>query len=110
MAHENVGKGYIMATGDFSDDAIAFAKQHNILLVPGKNLLGAIEKLPKEQQSELLTMATDGDYATPTCPSCLIKLVKREGRRGGFWGCRNYPRCHTTINTRSAGNPHRDNR
>ena len=69
-----------------------------------KAVLGAIRKLPQEQQASLLRLATAGDYTTPTCASCGVKLVLRKPKSGGkpFWGCVNYPRCKMTINIAAA--------
>ncbi|WP_156912653.1 topoisomerase DNA-binding C4 zinc finger domain-containing protein [Methylocaldum szegediense] len=61
-----------------------------------------IKKLPDDKQKRLLDFATSGDYTTPTCTRCGIKMVLRKSRRDGstFWGCRNYPKCRMTINQR----------
>ncbi len=32
------------------------------------------------------------------CPRCGGQLVKRKGKNGSFWGCRNYPGCRFTQN------------
>ena len=37
-----------------------------------------------------------GKVTTLDCPSCKGKLVKRNGRRGSFLGCTNYPLCTYT--------------
>lgn len=34
--------------------------------------------------------------SAPICPKCGIPLIIRSGRRGKFYGCSNYPRCHET--------------
>lgn len=34
----------------------------------------------------------------PNCPRCSTPMVKRWGRRGGFWGCSRYPKCTGTRN------------
>jgi hypothetical protein len=31
------------------------------------------------------------------CPKCGVPMVKREGARGAFWGCPNYPKCRQTM-------------
>lgn len=31
------------------------------------------------------------------CPKCGVAMVKREGARGAFWGCPNYPKCRQTM-------------
>jgi restriction system protein len=97
MVHNKVAKGIFHALGDFTGDAIKFAKENPIQLVTGQDFLSRIGEIPEAAQNELLHAATEGDYTTPTCPSCGIKLIKRESIRGGFWGCRNYPRCRSKI-------------
>lgn len=34
----------------------------------------------------------------PKCPQCGDALLLRNGKRGAFWGCRNYPTCKATFN------------
>lgn len=102
MAHEKVDRGYFCATGDFSQDAIAFAATNPIKLITGRDLLDAIAQMPTPAQRELLAVSTTGDYMTPTCPSCGIKLVERTIGGKAAWGCRNYPRCRTKIFRKSA--------
>lgn len=97
MMKEGVGKGYFMATGRFSEDAKAFAADTSIVLVDGEALLAAIGRMDADTQARLLAVATEGDYMTPTCPSCGIKMVWRD--KGSFWGCSNYPRCKQKLHT-----------
>jgi restriction system protein len=97
MAHEKVPRGYFAISGDYTPDAIEFARTNPIKLVSGADLLAAIQEMPEETQARLLAISTEGDYTTPTCASCGIKLVERSGARGPFWGCRNYPRCKMKI-------------
>jgi hypothetical protein len=40
--------------------------------------------LQKESQDRLLTVAAEGNYATPTCARCGVKLVRRECKNYGF--------------------------
>jgi restriction system protein len=102
MAAEETPLGIFIASGDFTDDARSFAKGKHIKLLTGRDLLGMIKELPEEKQSSLLTEITKGDYTTPTCPSCGIKMKLRTAKKGGnvggkFWGCVNYPRCTQRI-------------
>ena len=55
--------------------------------------------LPPEKSAALLKFATTGDFLTPTCPRCSVKMESRKSTKGGraFWGCRNYPQCKQTI-------------
>lgn len=97
MTHEKIAKGFYMTSGEYSDDAKEVAKANRITLINGEMMLIMIKRLPEESQERLLALATDGDYTTPTCPSCGIKMVKRSGRRGEFWGCKNFPRCRQML-------------
>ena len=100
MTSERAVKGIFVTTSTFSDDAIAFAKGNKIALMDGAEVLKSILKLPEEKQTSLLQLATAGDYTTPTCPSCGIKMVSRKPKSGGkpFWGCLNFPECRTILN------------
>lgn len=93
MAHEKVAKGIFATTGDYTQEAIAFAKENPLNLITGEMLLKGILALPDDAKARLLNVATDGDYTTPSCPSCGIKMVRRSSDRGAFWGCSNFPRC-----------------
>ena len=102
MAHESAGKGIFMATSRFSEDAIKFAAEHSnkLFLVDGEKFLLMLLKLPEDKQQKLLAYVTEGDYTTPTCASCGIKMVWRS--KGNFWGCSNYPRCKSTLRVAQA--------
>ena len=97
MAHAKVGRGIFVATGGYTHEALAFARANPIQTLDGQALVDKITALPPEAQAELLGMAFKGDFHTPSCPSCGVKLRARVGKRGGVWGCRNYPKCKTLI-------------
>lgn len=101
ITHENVLAGIFMTTGEYTQEAIAFAKNNPITLLTGELFLEEILELPVENQKRLLAVATRGDYMTPTCPSCGIKMTHRTTQNGDFWGCKNYPRCRVKIFTNS---------
>lgn len=99
MAHEKIAEGIFLATGNFTSEAIDFAKANHIDTVDGEQYLKMIGKLSDEAQQRLLHLATDGDYRTPSCPSCGIKLIRRASERGDFWGCTNFPKCRYKLNS-----------
>ena len=103
MTHERVTRGYFCARGDFSKDAIAFAASNPIKLITGRDLLNAIAQMPLQAQQALLAVSTEGDYTTPTCTSCGIKLVERVIGGKAAWGCRNYPKCKIKIFRKASG-------
>lgn len=99
MAHESAGKGIFMTTSWFSNDAKQFAAEHKdrLFLLDGELFLSMLSNLPEEKRNVLLDFAIEGDYTTPTCASCGIKMIQRSGKAGEFWGCRNYPKCRSTF-------------
>jgi restriction system protein len=98
MTDQKISKGFFVTSSSFNSEAIRLALDNNIELIDGATLLTKILKLPPEQQVTLLNAATEGDYLTPTCANCGIKLVERNSSMDGskFWGCVNYPRCRFT--------------
>jgi len=99
MSASQAGEGVMASSGRFTQEAKAFAAKQHIQLIDGAALLAKIGELPPEKALALLRFATDGDFLTPTCPACAIKMISRQSTQGGrkFWGCRNYPRCKHII-------------
>lgn len=97
MSHEKIAKGFYMTTSEYTSDAKEIAKSNQITLITGEMLLMMIKRLPEESQERLLSIATEGDYTTPSCSSCGVKMIRRAGKKGEFWGCKNYPRCRHML-------------
>lgn len=116
MAARGAAGGFVVTSGRFTEDAIAFASGRNIKLVDGTLLyslirqvknaasmghvaargLGSVEKLLSS-----MPMPTPAQSPTPSCPSCGVSMIKRKAKRGAnigseFWGCATYPRCKGT--------------
>jgi restriction system protein len=96
--------GTFVSLSGFHPDAEAFARTNRIFPMDGNALLEGMLKRPLQEQLRLLTVATEGEYMTPTCASCGIKLVqrKRKSDQSEFWGCTNYPKCKTVMQPRNA--------
>jgi restriction system protein len=108
MAAESITLGAVVASGDFTDDALSFAKDKHVQLISGSKFLGLIKDLPVDTQNNLLEKIISGDYTTPTCPSCDIKLVARTSKKGkkigsSFWGCSNFPSCRYKLRSKVLG-------
>lgn len=101
MAHEKVARGIFITTSGYTAEAAAFGSANPIQLLDGEAFLHKLLDLTPEKQQALLVSSFDGDYGTPTCASCGVKMVKREGKRRMFWGCVHYPRCRSTLAMRS---------
>jgi restriction system protein len=99
MTSANVGEGVLVTSGKFTREARDFADEQRISLIDGDELLAKISALVPEKALALLKLATQGDFLTPTCPSCGIKMIPRKSTAHGrtYWGCRNYPGCKHTF-------------
>ena len=100
MASEGIGQGYYFTTSQFTPEAILFSNGKPLLLITGTYLVRRLNALALEPKYDLYQFATHGDYTTPSCPSCAIKMVKRHSQAGDFWGCAHYPRCKNTLKVR----------
>ncbi len=95
MTALRVRRAYFLTTSSFTKPAIKFANKNKVTLIDGTTFLKLIASRSKEQSDALLSLATEGDYTTPTCPGCGLKMVTKQDSKTGteFWGCRIYPRC-----------------
>ena len=101
MTAADVKEGVIATVGTFTGEAGTFALGKNIRLIDGENFLVKLEALAPGRRRSLLVFATEGDFTTPTCPSCGIGTrmkLRTSGKDGArFWGCGNFPRCRATL-------------
>jgi len=98
MHQHKIRRGVFWSLSGYSGEAKKYAAAADIQLLDGAGIVERIRKLEPSQQTALLAKAFEGDYRTPTCAACGVKLVKRTGRRGSFWGCSNYPAgCTVTM-------------
>ena len=114
MAAKGASGGFVVTSGRFTDDAIAFAQGRNVQLVDGPKLFAMIQQakqsLPATDQRPTQRFnprpqATPKPLATPNiaamepaCPQCGAGMVQRTARKGGnagsqFWGCAKFPTC-----------------
>ena len=101
MTHEKIRKGFYMTSNGFTEEAKGLAQVNNVTLISGEMLLMMIGRLSKASQDKLIFLATKGDYKSPSCPSCGVKMVRRSGGIKKFWGCVNFPRCRQTLKLRA---------
>ncbi len=98
MAIQKVRRGVFISTSTFTKDAKTFGEESNALqLLDGVNFIKKILELPEDKQTALINSAFEGDYKTPSCASCGIKMKERTGTNGSFWGCAAFPKCKNTL-------------
>jgi restriction system protein len=101
MTAAGVKEGVIATTSTFTPEAKLFALGKEIHLIEGEDLVRKMRDLAPERQRSLIEFATEGDYWTPTCPSCGIgtRMVMRTSVKDGsrFWGCEKFPACRSTM-------------
>lgn len=115
MASRGVAGGYFVTSGEYTNEARAFAKGLNLELVSGQKLR---EMIDTAQQPALVRVAPAPDRltvgkaaptdvapkaspvasASPLCPQCNSEMLIRTARQGSnagseFWGCSTYPKC-----------------
>lgn len=100
MAARKVERGFFAATCDFTPEAAEFVRGTGLTLLNGSELHERLQYLSPAARAELRLRVWRDDFQTPTCPTCGIKMVRREGA-SPFWGCRNFPRCNSTIPMRA---------
>ena len=107
MAADRVKHGIFLTTSEYSQEALEFAKGKNLLLIDCDELVTLINGLDDINKRRIDLIATAGDYKTPTCVRCNVKMTKRTAKNGKnaggeFWGCPNYPKCKNTMQIRQA--------
>ena len=97
MAHKNIRRGIFITNGTYTADALIFGEGSPIQLLNGTGFVKKIAELSLPEQETLWKFAFSGDYSTPTCASCGIKMIKKDSKNGVFWGCENFPRCRNKF-------------
>ena len=98
MAAQGAAGGFVVTSGQYTTDAVAFSRGLNIRLIDGEKLFTMIKRVKAKQHPEAAPSQTELVVAAPACPTCGATMVKREAKRGAnagnvFWGCSTYPSC-----------------
>lgn len=104
MASSGAAGGYVVTSGQFTLDAIAFARDNNIELLNNRDLRKILKSSPElsslrpvPQVIENVVWSEDNKIC-PKCGKPLIMRVAKKGSRTGqkFMGCSNFPACRYT--------------
>lgn len=88
--------GIVVTSGEFTRDALNFARNNNIQLVDGPTF----HELTKGLKSNSVQPANAS--SSPVCQKCGSPMVVRTAKQGAmagrqFWGCTRYPACRNTM-------------
>jgi restriction system protein len=102
MAAQHAAGGYVVTSGRFTKDAIAFAEGRNIELIDRETLPALLRKPQDFSATPAIAPTKSIITPTPACPQCKEPMVARVAKRGAnqgreFWGCRRYPKCTATL-------------
>ncbi len=120
MAAKGAAGGFVVTSGSFTSDAVAFAAGRNITLVDGTRLFSMIKQARRARGDAASAfrpvnvpanapakapenVAVAQPLATLGCPKCGSVMEKRLARNGAnagnfFWGCTTYPKCRGARN------------
>ncbi len=89
VATHRAAGGFLVAAGEYTAEAEAFARQAGIVLLRGSELKQEINAVAAAAES------------LPRCPRCGSPMVQRTARQGAlqgqpFWGCSRFPECRGT--------------
>ena len=92
MAVEGAIGGFVVASGNFTDDAHSFAEGRSIKLIHTESMLCMVKETSGNTATETKKAAA------PSCPKCGSGMVQRTAKRGelagsSFWSCSRYPAC-----------------
>jgi len=102
IAGAGIEGGFIVTSGSFTKDAIAFAENKAIDLID-KDFLDELLLGIREPLINIAVEDAVSEPEEPNCPRCSSTMVKRKARQGAragqkFWGCSHYPKCRGIVN------------
>lgn len=104
MAARGAAGGFVVTSGRFTTEAMAFAQGRNVRLVDGARLKELLEVARTGGPGKAATVRAEQANAEMTmvvCPLCSSAMVRRVAKRGPnageqFYGCSTYPVCRGT--------------
>lgn len=93
MTAERAVGGFVVASGQFTEEAKNFAEGRSINLVPACSLLQMIQHNTGQAISS--QPAEDSSLVCPKCGSPMVQRIAQKGSQAGnrFWGCTRFPAC-----------------
>lgn len=93
MAAKGAAGGFVVTSGEFTEDAKQFAEGREIKIITGDQLLAEMRG-----SSPRIAERNSRAESVPLCPKCGAGMLVRTARKGSnigekFWGCSTYPAC-----------------
>lgn len=105
MTAKRARRGWVITSGRFTAEAVAFAAEHRIELVDGDKL-PALLRAGCGAGPAAAPMPPPAPRpapsSSPPCPRCggaMVSRIARKGQSAGsrFWGCAQFPECRGTL-------------
>lgn len=98
MTAERAVGGFVVASGQFTEEARNFAEGRSIKLVSAHSLLKMIQHNTGRTTNP--QPAADTNPSCPKCGSPMVQRVAQKGTQAGnrFWGCTRFPACRGIRN------------
>ena len=102
MAAQRVAGGFLVTSGDFTDEARSFANGREVVLINGQALQKGL-RVQTTSRQPLAAAPQPAASGVPGCPLCQAPMALRQARSGPmagkqFWGCSTFAqaRCRGT--------------
>jgi restriction system protein len=99
MHAEKCDNAIVVTTGKISKQAREWIAEKPIRIIELKELRLLIDKhfvesdiVPRDFDPNVPHL--ESDFESKFCPKCGSRLLLREGRRGQFYSCSDYPKCN----------------
>jgi len=107
MAARGAAGGFVVTSGQFTEEARAFAEGRNVRLVDGGKLMGLVQQARASlgetagKDPWLDSRPQVSHAGSPPCPVCSSPMIRRTAKKGTsagsqFWGCSRFPACRGT--------------
>lgn len=95
MTGKGAAGGYVVTSGQFTADAIKFARENRIQLIDGGKLKSIISNTSAPQSD----VKPQAQLLCPKCGSSMVMRTTKKGSRAGeqFWGCSRFPSCRSSL-------------
>jgi restriction system protein len=110
MIAEKADAAIFITSGQYTSDALKFAKGKPIELISQNGFLDLVRRFQKDLRNHYGFDTTTSPVketikveAPPNCPKCRVPMklcTARKGKNAGsqFWGCSRFPHCRSIIN------------